>query len=148
MTGQTQHQFFHMDPYPRDRQTNKPSAPNDIMYRDTVFVYRVGMVELEMGDRTESYEKVPQPARCSFQEHALDSQHTDPNNKGSRFVRLFTRHRDAFRWHDKVVSRQKVYMVEKVLDHFDNISGQYHHSEIRLIFLEDEDPQAIGEGQK
>ncbi|MBD3262429.1 MAG: hypothetical protein GF334_12325 [Candidatus Altiarchaeales archaeon] len=118
---------------------------NDIMYRDTVFVYPVSMKRLEMGENTEHWATTPYAARCSFQEHALDSQHTDPNKKGSRYVRLFTRHRDSFRWHDKVVWRQKVYLVEKILDHFDNISGQYHHSEIRLIFLEDEDPNAIKE---
>lgn len=138
-----QPQFYHRDPFPRDQQTNKPSAPNDIMFRDTAFVYRVSMVTGDMGDKYERWEDAPVAIRCSFQEHALDSQHTDPNHKPSRYVRLFTRYRDFVFWHDKIIVRNTEYVVEKVLDHFDNISGDYHHSEIRLLFLKDIDPDAV-----
>lgn len=139
MANSTQHQFFHRDPFPRDRQTSKDSAPNDLMYRDVAYVYRVSMIEGEMGDKKERWDVKPLPIRCSFQEHALDSQHTDPNHKGSRYVRLFTRFRDFFFWHDKVVCRGVEYLTEKILDHFDNITGQYHHTEVRLIFLEEKE---------
>ena len=141
-----QPQWFHRDPFPRDRQSSKPSVPNDIMYRDVAYVYRVSMIRGEMGDKYERWSTRPIPTRCSFQEHALDSQHTDPNHKGSRFVRLYTRFRDFYFWHDRVICRNVAYLVEKVLDHFDNLTGDYHHTEVRLIFLDDYNKDAVREG--
>ncbi len=111
----------------------------DLQYRDKAFVYSVIMAENELGENVEGWSEVPNPVACSFQEHAIDSQITDPGEVPNRFANVFTRFNGAIKWRDKVVVRGITYIVIKVLERFDNGNGQHMHDEVRMCFIEEDD---------
>lgn len=133
MTG---YQNLYRAPYPSENTTSKNTAATDLQYRDLAFVYPVTMKKGDMGEAYEIWDDTPVPVRCSFQEMSLDTQHTDPNISGSRYARIFTREPNAFRWHDKVIVRGISMMCVKVVERFDNYTGEFNHLEVRATFLE------------
>ena len=131
MPTNPQHRFRPASP----RHSAQERYTGDLDYRDTVFAYPVTMRKNTLGEDVESYGSIPIPLRASVQEHALDSEHTEADDFGSRFARIFTRYRNFVNWHDKVHFRGIDMLVVKVLEHFDNYDGSYHHTEIRAKYL-------------
>jgi hypothetical protein len=111
---------------------------NDLVYRDMLFVYSVILKKNSMNEEVEEYPaRPPHSVRCSFQEHALNSQHVEPARYGSRMANVFTRFKGFVKWHDKVICRGISMLVVSVLDHFDNVTGDYYHTEISCQYLEE-----------
>jgi hypothetical protein len=108
----------------------------DLDFRDAVFVYPVTMVKDDVSNEDyEQWAATPIPIQCSVQEHAIDSQDTEPGGIPNRFSRVFTRFKGFVKWHDKLIFRETEMVVIKVLDRFDNYDGTVHHVEIRARFL-------------
>lgn len=133
MPTNPQHRFLPASP----RHSAQERYAGDLDYKDTVFIYSVVMEKGPLGEDTESWGLVPTPIRASVQEHALDSEHDDIVEFGSRFSRVFTRYRNFVSWHDKMIFRGIEMLVVKVIERFDNFDGSYHHTEIRAKYLEE-----------
>jgi hypothetical protein len=111
----------------------------DLDFRDVVFVYPVTMVKDPVSNEDyEEWAETPIPVECSVQEHALDSENTEPGDIPNRFARIFTRFKGFIKWHDKVVFRETSMVVVQVIDRFDNYDGTVHHVEIRARYLEEQ----------
>lgn len=111
---------------------------NDLQYRDMLFVYPVLLVKNEMNEDVETYPALPpHSVRCSFQEHALNSEHTEPARYGSRMANIFTRYKGFVKWHDRVVCRGITMVVVSVLDHYDNVTGEFYHTEISAQYIDE-----------
>lgn len=124
---------------PATTQNPHYGIQNDLDYKDTVFVYPVTMVKNSFNEDTESWAAKPLPIRCSFQEQAIESQDTEPGKIPNRFARVFTRYRGFVKWHDKIVCRGISMMVIEVLEQIDNVTGQFHHTQLRARFLSEAD---------
>ena len=133
------YQNLYRVPYPSENTTSKNTAATDLQYRDLAYIYPVSMKMGDMGENFEVWEDIPIPVRCSFQDMALDTQHTDPNISGSRYARIFTREPNSMRWHDKVVVRGVSMLCVKVIERFDNYTGVFNHLEARALFLSAEE---------
>lgn len=130
--------FQHLHREPAPHPSGQERFKNDLQFRDMLFVYPVLMDKTALNENIETYPpNPPVSVRCSFQEHALNSQHVDPTNAGSRLANIFTRYKGCVKWHDQVVCRGIKMLVVHVTDHFDNVTGQYHHTEITARFLEE-----------
>ena len=130
-------QFEHWRP--ANRLSPMYRVLNDLDYRDSLFVYPAVLNKNGMNEDVEDEGAKPYSIRCSFQEHAIDSEQIDPGNIPNRYARMFTRYKGYVKWHDRVVCRGISMRVVEVLDRFDNVTGQYHHTELRGRFLAEED---------
>ena len=124
---------------PATRQSPMASIGGDLNYRDTVYVYPVNIIKNDMNEDVPLLGDTPYPIRASVQEQAEDSEPTVPGDKPNRFARLFTRYKGFIKWHDEVIFRGIRMRVIKVLDRFDNVTGQFHHTECRMRYLNEKD---------
>jgi hypothetical protein len=132
-------------PVPVHHQHHPPTPTNavqerygsDLMNRDTAFIYPVTIEKDSLGKSVQVYDPTPYPLRCSFQEHALNSEHVEPDKYGSRFANVFTRFRATVKWYDILEVRGIRMRVEDVEEKFDNFDGSFHHVEIRAVYLKE-----------
>lgn len=129
---------------PAKSQNPHYGIQNDLDYKDTVFVYPVTMLKNDFNEDIESWADKPIALRCSYQEQAIDSQDTEPARIPNRFSKLYTRYRGFVKWHDKVICRGIEMMVVEVLERFDNVTGQFHHTQLRARFLSE--PGSVNRG--
>jgi uncharacterized protein YutD len=88
-----------------------------------------------MNESVEEVASIPLAIQASFQEHSLSSEHDEVDRYGSRFANIFTRYKGFVKWHDEVIVRGIRMQIERVLDHFDNVTGDYVHTELRGLYL-------------
>lgn len=120
-------------------QTQSPhyGIQADMDFRDTAFVYPVTMSKNRMNEDVECWAEKPLACRCSVQIESIDSQKHEPDKISNRFARLFTRYRGFVKWHDRVVVRGISLLIIQIEERFDNVTGQFHHTEIRGRFMDE-----------
>jgi len=127
-------------PYHRKYTADTPSlhqkerAGSDIQYTDIMFIYPVTLRQDKLGDQIKVSEGTPHPVECSFQDHALNSERNNYDRINSHYARIFTRYRDVIKWGDKIICKGVEMTCIKALPRFDNVTGEFHHTEIRATY--------------
>jgi hypothetical protein len=118
---------------------------SDLQMKEVAFVYPVRMTKDAVGSNNKKvYETVALPIQCSFQESALVSERVEPQNYGSRRAHIYTRHRNAAKFMDRIVIRDIRMDVLSVVEKFDNLSGDYLYTLIKCGF--DREPGSVSRG--